>query len=296
MFKNTKAFSGFSVDNLEKAKQFYGQTLQLDVSEGEMGLLVLNIAGGYKIIVYPKPNHIPATFTILNFPVDDIDKGVDELKERGVVFEQYKGEHINTDEKGISRSTDKKQGPNIAWFKDPAGNILSVLETQNMNTEILRELEGVTKDLFDLISSFTQKEINKIPFEGSWTAGQVAEHLFRSDSSILATVYGTAKPAERQPDLHQEELKAVFLNFDKKLNGPEEIQPTAAWHEKEALLRSLEGTRGRLMGAASLLDLSALCIHPALGELTRMEFIYFVNYHTQRHIHQLKNILQKITK
>lgn len=294
MFKNTKAFSGFSVDNLEKAKQFYGQTLQLDVSDGEMGLLVLNIAGGYKIIIYPKPNHTPATFTILNFPVDDIDKGVDELRERGVVFEQYKGEHINTDEKGICRSTDKKQGPNIAWFKDPAGNILSVLEPQIMNTEILRELEGATKNLFDLISSFTQEEINKIPFEGSWTAGQVAEHLFRSDSSILAAIHGTVKPAERQPDLRQQELKTVFLDFDTKLNGPEEIQPTGARHEKEALLRSLEGTRSRLFEVASLLDLSPLSIHPALGELTKMELIYFVIYHTQRHIHQLKNILQKL--
>jgi catechol 2,3-dioxygenase-like lactoylglutathione lyase family enzyme len=130
MFKNTKAFSGFSVDNLEKAKQFYGQILELDVSGGEMGLLVLNIGGDHKIIVYPKPNHIPATFTILNFPVDEIDKAVDELKARGVVFEQYKGEYINTDEKGISRSADKNQGPNIAWFKDPAGNILSVLESK----------------------------------------------------------------------------------------------------------------------------------------------------------------------
>jgi DinB superfamily len=159
-----------------------------------------------------------------------------------------------------------------------------------MKKEILRELEGATKDLFQFISSFTQEEINKVPFEGSWTAGQVAEHLFRSDSSILAALYGTAKPAERQPDLHQEELKAVFLNFDIKQSGPEEIRPTGAWHEKEALLHSLEGTRARIFEAVSILDLSVLCIHPALGELTRMEFIYFVIYHTQRHIHQLKNI------
>ena len=125
MFKNTKAFSGFSVDNLQKAKEFYGKTLGLDVSE-ENGLLELHIVGGNNILVYPKPNHTPATFTILNFPVDDIDKAVDELNKRGVRFESYNFDEIKTDEKGISRGA----GPNIAWFKDPAGNILSVLETK----------------------------------------------------------------------------------------------------------------------------------------------------------------------
>jgi predicted enzyme related to lactoylglutathione lyase len=122
MFKDTKAFSGFSVDDLSKAKAFYSQTLGLEVSE-EMGLLTLHIAGGSHILIYPKPNHIPATFTILNFPVDNIEQAVDELTKRGVRFEHYGGE-IKTDEKGIARGN----GPNIAWFKDPAGNILSVLE------------------------------------------------------------------------------------------------------------------------------------------------------------------------
>ena len=121
MFKNTKAFSGFSVDDLQKAKQFYGETLGLEVSE-KMGL-ELHIAGGNNIFVYPKPNHIPATFTILNFLVDDIEKAVEELTKKGVIFEKYEGA-IKTDEKGIHRG----EGPTIAWFKDPAGNILSVLE------------------------------------------------------------------------------------------------------------------------------------------------------------------------
>jgi catechol 2,3-dioxygenase-like lactoylglutathione lyase family enzyme len=123
MFKHSKAFSGFSVVDLEKAKAFYSEILGLEVVDNPMGLLELHIAGGTPILVYPKPNHVPATFTILNFPVDDIEKTVDELAKRGVHFEQYEGE-INTDEKGISRNG----GPLIAWFKDPAGNIMSVIE------------------------------------------------------------------------------------------------------------------------------------------------------------------------
>jgi predicted enzyme related to lactoylglutathione lyase len=127
MFKNTKAFSSFSVNDVGKAKEFYGRTLGLEVSEmsGEMsGLLNLHIAGGNVVLIYPKPNHTPATFTILNFPVDDVEQGVEELTKRGVRFEIYDLDEIKTDEKGIFRGG----GPRIAWFKDPAGNILSVLE------------------------------------------------------------------------------------------------------------------------------------------------------------------------
>jgi predicted enzyme related to lactoylglutathione lyase len=125
MLKNNKAFSGFSVNDLQKAKQFYGETLGLDVADAPMDLLQLNIAGGTVILIYPKPNHTPATFTILNFPVENIDATVDELTKRGVVFEQYDEADLKTDEKGIHRGD---IGPKIAWFKDPAGNILSVLE------------------------------------------------------------------------------------------------------------------------------------------------------------------------
>ncbi|MGZ3873185.1 MAG: VOC family protein [Mucilaginibacter sp.] len=126
MFKDTKAFSGFSVNDLQKAKDFYGGTLGISVSEGEMGILTLNIAGGTKVIIYPKPDHQPAVFTILNFPVADIDKAVDELTSKGITFEQYDFGEIKTDEKGIMRSDGR--GPDIGWFKDPAGNILSVLK------------------------------------------------------------------------------------------------------------------------------------------------------------------------
>ncbi|MDQ2940424.1 MAG: VOC family protein [Actinomycetota bacterium] len=121
MFENTKAFSGFSADDLPRAKEFYSETLGLEVSE-ENGLLTLHIAGDRATLIYPKEDHTPASFTILNFPVDDIEKAVDELVERGVEFERYDGS--DQDEKGIFRGG----GPYIAWFKDPAGNILSVLQ------------------------------------------------------------------------------------------------------------------------------------------------------------------------
>ena len=121
MFEHSKAFSGFSVDDIPKARQFYGETLGLRVSE-ENGLLTLHIAGDRNTLVYPKEDHTPATFTILNFPVDDVDKAVDELTARGVRFERYEG--FDQDEKGVFRG----EGPLIAWFKDPAGNILAVIQ------------------------------------------------------------------------------------------------------------------------------------------------------------------------
>ena len=123
MFKDTKAFSSFSVDDLQKAKEFYGQTLGLELSEEKEGL-ALRMAGGGVVFIYPKPNHTPATFTILNFPVNDIEQAVDELTKLGISFEHYDQEEIKTDTKGIHRNA----GPKIAWFKDPAGNTLSVLE------------------------------------------------------------------------------------------------------------------------------------------------------------------------
>ncbi|HLR05682.1 MAG TPA: VOC family protein [Pyrinomonadaceae bacterium] len=121
MLETNKAFSSFSVDDLQKAKQFYGQTLGLKVKESKEGLELH--PGQQSIFLYPKPNHKPATFTVLNFQVDDIETAVDQLRQKGVSFEQYEGE-IKTDQKGIHRDG----GPTIAWFKDPAGNILSVLQ------------------------------------------------------------------------------------------------------------------------------------------------------------------------
>ena len=121
MFENTTAFSGFAVDDIEAAKKFYGDTLGLKTSE-QYGLLTLHLAGGRDTLVYPKPDHTPATYTILNFRVDDIDAAVDELIGRGVELEKYDG--LGQDQKGINRAG----GPYIAWFKDPAGNILAVLQ------------------------------------------------------------------------------------------------------------------------------------------------------------------------
>ena len=121
MFENTTAFSGFAVDDIEAAKKFYGETLGLKASE-QYGLLTLHLAGGRDTLVYPKPDHTPATYTILNFRVDDIDAAVDELTGRGVELEKYDG--LGQDQKGINRAG----GPYIAWFKDPAGNILAVLQ------------------------------------------------------------------------------------------------------------------------------------------------------------------------
>jgi catechol 2,3-dioxygenase-like lactoylglutathione lyase family enzyme len=129
MFKDTKAFSSFSVNDIEKAKEFYGTTLGLEVEEiKEMkGLLNLKITGGIKIMVYERPNHSPATYTVLNFPVDNLDKTVDELIDRDIKLERYK--ELNQDEKGILRGKSVNMGPDIAWFTDPSGNIISVMET-----------------------------------------------------------------------------------------------------------------------------------------------------------------------
>ena len=121
MFADTKAFSGFAVDDIPKAKHFYSDTLGLKVTES-YGMLRLHLAGGAEVLVYPKQDHTPATFTILNFPVDDVDAAVDELVRQGVRFERYPG--MDADEKGIFRGG----GPYIAWFTDPAGNVLSVLQ------------------------------------------------------------------------------------------------------------------------------------------------------------------------
>ncbi|MFF8846391.1 VOC family protein [Streptomyces sp. NPDC015127] len=128
MFGKSKAFSSFSANDLSSARQFYGDTLGLQVEEsgaGDMRMLFLTLGSGARVLVYPKDDHKPADFTVLNFEVDDIDAAVDELGRRGVTFERYPA--FDADEKGIVRAGG---GPTIAWFKDPAGNVLSVLQEQ----------------------------------------------------------------------------------------------------------------------------------------------------------------------
>ncbi len=128
MFKENHAFSGFSVDDLQKAKAFYGDTLGLDVTENN-GMLQIKIGNSSNVLVYPKGGaHIPATYTVLNFPVEDVEATVDGLTSKGVQFERYDTDDLKTDKKGIARGDGR--GPDIAWFKDPAGNILSVLDAE----------------------------------------------------------------------------------------------------------------------------------------------------------------------
>ncbi len=125
MLKDSKAFSGFSVLNIDEAKTFYQDVLGLEIGQEMMGMFELKLATGGSVMVYPKDDHTPATFTVLNFPVSDIDEAVDTLSEKGVSFERYDG--FTQDEKGINRSNKPEDGPSIAWFTDPSGNILSVL-------------------------------------------------------------------------------------------------------------------------------------------------------------------------
>jgi len=126
MFRNSKAFSGFSVNDLQKAKQFYGYLLKIEISQQEdMPVLSLHLGGDSHVMLYEKENHIPATFTVLNFPVENIEEAVADLKNHGISFESYDSPGLKTDADNIMRG----KGPKIAWFKDPAGNILSVLES-----------------------------------------------------------------------------------------------------------------------------------------------------------------------
>jgi catechol 2,3-dioxygenase-like lactoylglutathione lyase family enzyme len=127
MLENSKAFSSFSVNDLKRAKEFYGKTLGLDIEEKPEGL-ELDLQGT-NVFIYPKPNHVPATFTVLNFAVDNVESTVGELKKKGIQFENYNTKDLKTDDKGIAHGGPGK-GPTIAWFKDPDGNFLSVMSAK----------------------------------------------------------------------------------------------------------------------------------------------------------------------
>ena len=124
MLETSKAFSGIAVKDIAQARHFFGEVLGLRVDEGEMGMLVLRPTGASPILLYPKPDHVPATYTVLNFPVEDVAATVAALTERGVAFEHYEGSEVETDDDGVFRGG----GPLIAWFTDPSGNVMSVME------------------------------------------------------------------------------------------------------------------------------------------------------------------------
>jgi uncharacterized damage-inducible protein DinB len=166
-----------------------------------------------------------------------------------------------------------------------------------MNT-LRNELESTANELLQLLSSFDQEQINVVPFEGSWTAGQLARHVIKSQAGFAEIMNGPVKDSDRKPDEKAEKIKADFLNFNIKMKSPDFIVPENKTYNKEALLQSLETLKAKITEEMETKDLTQTCLAfelPMLGHLTRLEAVYFVIYHTQRHIHQLKNILRKIT-
>lgn len=162
--------------------------------------------------------------------------------------------------------------------------------------EISYEFESATGELLQLLSGFSQEQINTVPFSGSWTGAQVGDHLLKS-YGIAQTLYGPVKQTERPIDQHIEGIKAAFLNFTTKLTSPDFIVPRNTTYDKEALLSSLQHASAKISEAIQALDLSPTCVgfaFPVLGHLTRLEIAYFMICHTKRHNHQLKNIFQKI--
>ena len=162
----------------------------------------------------------------------------------------------------------------------------------NTIKEILAEINDATAELIKTISSFSQQQLNAAPFKGNWTPAQVAEHVFKSDYELLKTLYQSSEPAERAIDENVEPLKQQFLNFSIKFNSPEEIVPDEITYEKEILLDALNYSRSRLREAIKTLDITAICDDPRLGKLTRYELVYFIIFHTQRHIHQLNKMVR----
>jgi len=167
-----------------------------------------------------------------------------------------------------------------------------------MTKEILRDSENTNAELLQLFSSFKQEQINVVPFEGSWTAAQLAEHLLKSDLLILKTLNGPVKQTDRQPDEKVKIIKELFLDFNTKMKSPDFNTPSNTVHVQEKLLNSLSEKKEEITEVIKTKNLSETCVSfalPELGEFTKSEWIYFDIYHSQRHIHQLKNIFQKLT-
>ena len=160
--------------------------------------------------------------------------------------------------------------------------------------ELFFSLDDVTSEFLRSVSLFDENEINKIPFEGSWTGAQVAEHVTRSNIGITKELQKEGKPCDREPDAGAQELRSVFLNFTTKLKSPEFILPTKNHYHKETVITDLKKSIDNLKEVSEKEDLFRIIDHPIFGEVTKLELIHFVVYHTQRHIHQLKNILKII--
>lgn len=166
-----------------------------------------------------------------------------------------------------------------------------------MNTEIIAELKSTYADLKNTINSFTQESFNKVPFEGSWTAGQVCDHLYQSVSGTLQTVNGIIKATVRDPKALLDNLKGIFLNFNEKYQSPEFILPSDGPHKRGAMAKDFEDTFNELINFAENNDLTLTCgdfEFPGIGELTRFEWFSFASYHTIRHTKQIKNIHNKL--
>lgn len=159
--------------------------------------------------------------------------------------------------------------------------------------ELLRDFEETTQEQIELIASFSQEQLNTVPFEGSWTAAQVAEHVFKSQVGVPEVLQGSTRPTTRQPDENIEMLKSVFLNYSIKMKSPASIVPSNERLEKALLVNALKNTRADITNLIATLDLTEICTSfpfPETGELTRLEWIHFTIYHTRRHTQQLKHI------
>ncbi|HEY3249903.1 MAG TPA: DinB family protein [Ignavibacteria bacterium] len=168
---------------------------------------------------------------------------------------------------------------------------------ERYNKEVLNDLEKTAEELLHTFSSFNKELINQVPFERSWTAGQVGEHLLKSN--VMGVLFGKVKKTERNPAEKIEPISDVFLNFNFKMTNPDFNTPTQTEHNRENVLSSLQKMEQKIIEASKTLDLSETCLDfelPGFGELTRLEWIYFSIFHTQRHTHQLKNIFQKINQ
>jgi hypothetical protein len=174
---------------------------------------------------------------------------------------------------------------------------IKLMQTEKSDTkELLESLDKTTTEFLRTVSSFNETTINTVPYEKSWTAAQVAEHVTKSNNGMVQTLNLTGSPAKRQVDLRVQELKNIFLNFEAKLQSPKFILPTQDTYEKETVIAGLRKSIIDIKEAADNSDLFETISHPIFGEITKLEIVHFVIYHTQRHIHQLENIFQKVPK